>query len=110
MGYKLVEWVGNSYMFNAAGLLRLPMAVWRATRHSVRLPSRTTLFCDNILAFPTDPKGWHRPRPSGQCYPRGWPHRILHGDKCDKSGLVGAPKAVLWFLCLVITHIFDGLG
>ena len=66
MGYKLVDWVGNSYMFNAAGLPPFTdggLAGQRAT--SVRSPSRTPLFGDNIIAFPSDPKGWHRPRPSG---------------------------------------------
>ena len=66
MGNRLSEWVGNSYMFNCAGLP--PFAVGgldgqRST--SVRVPSRTVLFADSIVVFPTDPKGWHREHPSG---------------------------------------------
>jgi prepilin-type N-terminal cleavage/methylation domain-containing protein len=66
MGYPLSEWVGNSYMFNCAGLP--PFAVGGLDGQSaagVALPSRTVLFGDNILVFPANPQGWHKPRPAG---------------------------------------------
>jgi prepilin-type N-terminal cleavage/methylation domain-containing protein/prepilin-type processing-associated H-X9-DG protein len=66
LGFPLTEWVGNSYMFDAAGLppmIEGGLAGLRTT--SISSPSRSVLFCDNILVFPTDPKGWHRLRPSG---------------------------------------------
>ncbi len=66
LGNRLSEWVGNSYMFNAVGLPQSTnggLAGQRST--SVRIPSKTVLFADNIIVFPTDPKGWHRDRPSG---------------------------------------------
>jgi len=66
MGYQLVEWVGNSYMFNCAGLPPLTVGGLDGQRAtSVLFPSKTVLFADNIVAFPTNPKGWHRPQPAG---------------------------------------------
>jgi prepilin-type N-terminal cleavage/methylation domain-containing protein len=63
---KNYEWVGNSYLFNCFGL---PPATTggldgqRAT--GIVQPSRTVLFADCILALPSDPSGWHRPKPAG---------------------------------------------
>jgi type II secretory pathway pseudopilin PulG len=66
MGYPLVEWVGNSYMFNCAGLPPFAAGGLDGQRAAnVLLPTKTALFGDNILAFPTDPKGWHRQHPAG---------------------------------------------
>jgi prepilin-type N-terminal cleavage/methylation domain-containing protein len=66
MGYPLVEWVGNSYMFNCAGLPPFAAGGLDGQRAAnVLLPSKTALFGDNILAFPADPKGWHRQHPAG---------------------------------------------
>ena len=64
--YRLVEWVGNSYMFNFGGLPPFTtggLAGQRAS--SVMQPSQMALFGDNILALPTEAKGWHRQRPAG---------------------------------------------
>ena len=64
--YKNMEWVGNSYLFNCAGLP--PFATGgldgqRAT--GVIQPSRTVLFADCILALSGEPYGWHRTKPAG---------------------------------------------
>jgi prepilin-type N-terminal cleavage/methylation domain-containing protein len=64
--YRIMEWVGNSYLFNCAGLP--PFATGgldgqRAT--AVAQPSRTVLFADAILATPDEPFGWHRTQPAG---------------------------------------------
>jgi prepilin-type N-terminal cleavage/methylation domain-containing protein len=64
--YRLVEWVGNSYCFNCAGLP--PFSVGGLDNNlstSVALPSRTVLFADNIVAFPKETRGWHKPTPAG---------------------------------------------
>ena len=65
-GHSLLEWVGNSYMFNAIGLPSSSVGGivgQRAT--SIPLPSKTTLFADNVVVFPSNPKGWHRQQPAG---------------------------------------------
>ena len=31
----------------------------------MKLPSQTVLFGDNIVAFPGETKGWHKPQPAG---------------------------------------------
>jgi prepilin-type N-terminal cleavage/methylation domain-containing protein len=64
--YRMWEWVGNSYLFNCAGLP--PFATGglngrRAT--SVLLPAQTVLFADGIVVIPENPLGWHRPQPAG---------------------------------------------
>lgn len=65
-GYPLAEWVGNSYMFNCSGLPPVKVGgLDGLTDGSVLSPSKTVLFCDNIIAFPANPKGWHRPQPAG---------------------------------------------
>jgi len=64
--HTLFEWVGNSYMFNFGGLP--PFTDGGLNAHnadSINLPSRTVLFADNVLAFPTNPTGWHKQNPSG---------------------------------------------
>jgi prepilin-type N-terminal cleavage/methylation domain-containing protein len=64
--YRLFDWVGNSYSFNFGGLP--PFAVGGLDAQSapnVRLPSQTVLFADNIVAFPGETKGWHKPQPAG---------------------------------------------
>ena len=63
---KNFEWVGNSYLFNCAGLP--PMTTGgldgrRAT--SVTQPAETVLFADCILAEPGEPYGWHAIKPAG---------------------------------------------
>ena len=66
MGHQLVEWVGNSYMFNCAGLPPLTAGGLDGQRAaSVLVPSKTVLFCDGIMVFPSNPKGWHRLKPAG---------------------------------------------
>jgi prepilin-type N-terminal cleavage/methylation domain-containing protein len=72
----LFQWVGNSYMFNAAGYpgeTGGQPGVWygelagldalRST--DVPSPARTVLFADNVLVYPSNPTGWHQPRPAG---------------------------------------------
>lgn len=63
---RVSDWVGNSYLFNCAGLppfVTGGLAGIRAT--SVSQPSRTVLFADSILALPNEPAGWHRAKPAG---------------------------------------------
>ncbi len=66
--HSLAEWVGNSYMFNAVGNpsggggLNGLNGVKSTT---VLLPTRTVLFADNVLVFPSNPKGWHKTKPAG---------------------------------------------
>jgi len=64
---KLFDWVGNSYMFNAAGNPALAPGGLNGRRStSVARPSQTVLFADNVLVFPDNPTGWHRKTPAGQ--------------------------------------------
>src|ERR1035437_5587374 len=63
---KNYEWVGNSYLFNCFGLppgTTGGLDGQRAT--GVVQPTRTVLFADCILALPSEPFGWHRPKPAG---------------------------------------------
>ena len=63
---KNYEWVGNSYLFNCFGLppgTTGGLDGQRAT--GVTQPAMTVLFADCILALPTEPYGWHRPKPAG---------------------------------------------
>lgn len=63
---SLYEWVGNSYLFNFGGYPPFTSGGLDATKSiSVDLPSKTVLFADNVVAFPSNPSGWHRTAPSG---------------------------------------------
>jgi len=64
--YRLFEWVGNSYVFNAMGLSPFTnggLAGVRAT--SVREPVRTAVFADTSLMTPEPARGWHREKSAG---------------------------------------------
>jgi len=64
--HKLVEWVGNSYMFNAIGYsVGGPGGLNGLKSTTVTNPSREVLFADNVLIFPSNPTGWHRQKPAG---------------------------------------------
>jgi prepilin-type N-terminal cleavage/methylation domain-containing protein/prepilin-type processing-associated H-X9-DG protein len=64
--HKLVEWVGNSYMFNAIGYsVGGPGGLNGLRSTTVTNPSREVLFADNVLIFPSNPTGWHRQKPAG---------------------------------------------
>lgn len=64
--YRLVDWVGNSYMFNFGGLPPFTTGGLDGQQETaVRLPAQTVLFGDNIVAFLQDSHGWHRPQPAG---------------------------------------------
>jgi prepilin-type N-terminal cleavage/methylation domain-containing protein/prepilin-type processing-associated H-X9-DG protein len=60
MPKTLFEWVGNSYMFNANGYREDGGLAGRSSS-SVTNPSVTVLFADNVLVFPDNPTGWHKP-------------------------------------------------
>jgi prepilin-type N-terminal cleavage/methylation domain-containing protein len=64
-GHTLFDWVGNSYMFNAIGYPSTNGGLDGMKATTVAFPSRTVLFTDNVLVFPTNPSGWHRQRPAG---------------------------------------------
>jgi prepilin-type N-terminal cleavage/methylation domain-containing protein len=63
---SLFLYVGNSYMFNFGGY---PSAFTSGldgeNASSISNPSQTLLFGDNVLAFPTNPTGWHKDKPAG---------------------------------------------
>jgi prepilin-type N-terminal cleavage/methylation domain-containing protein/prepilin-type processing-associated H-X9-DG protein len=64
--YKNFEWVGNSYLFNCYGQppnTNGGLDSVRAT--TVIQPAQTVLFADCILAEPSEPYGWHGPKPAG---------------------------------------------
>jgi len=64
--YSLFQWVGNSYLFNFGGYP--PFTTGGLDGESstqVGLPSSTVLFSDGVLAFPSNPTGWHKPKPAG---------------------------------------------
>ena len=64
--HTLYDWVGNSYMFNFGGLPPFTQGGLDDQKTSdVLQPSSTVLFGDNVLAFPTNPTGWHKPTPAG---------------------------------------------
>jgi prepilin-type N-terminal cleavage/methylation domain-containing protein len=64
--YTLFQWVGNSYMFNFGGLPPFTSGGLDAeSSSSIVMPSSTVLFADNVLAFPNNPSGWHKPTPAG---------------------------------------------
>ena len=63
---KCSEWVGNSYLFNCYGLPPGIVGGLDGRRVTgVPQPALTVLFADCILALPTDPFGWHGPKPAG---------------------------------------------
>jgi len=64
--YSLFLWVGNFYMFNFGGYP--PFTTGGLDGESstqVGFPSGTVLFADRVPAFPTNPTGWHKPKPAG---------------------------------------------
>ncbi len=61
----LSEWVGNSYMFNAIGNPTGTGGLNAKKSTSVSSPSRAVLFADNVVVFPGNPRGWHKPKASG---------------------------------------------
>jgi hypothetical protein len=62
----LFAYVGNSYMFNFGGYPPFQGGgLDAANSTSLDSPSRTLLFGDNVLAFPTNPTGWHKDKPAG---------------------------------------------
>jgi prepilin-type N-terminal cleavage/methylation domain-containing protein len=64
--YTLFQWVGNSYMFNFGGYPPFTTGGLDAVRSSsVDSPSKTLLFADSVVAFPDNPSGWHKDKPSG---------------------------------------------
>jgi hypothetical protein len=64
--YRLVDWVGNSYLFNFGGLPPYTVGGLDSDGDaSVPLPAQTVLFADNILAFPQETHGWRGPQPCG---------------------------------------------
>ena len=63
--HTLFEWVGNSYMFNAVGYPPITGGLDGQKSSGISSPSRTVLFCDNVLVLPQNPKGWHRKSPAG---------------------------------------------
>ena len=63
--YTLFEWVGNSYMFNAIGYPTMAGGLNGLKSTSVQFPSRVALFADNVVVLPSNPTGWHKPRPAG---------------------------------------------
>lgn len=63
--HTLFEWVGNSYMFNAIGYPTITGGLDGEKSTAVTSPARTVLFADNVLVFPTNPKGWHKLAPAG---------------------------------------------
>jgi prepilin-type N-terminal cleavage/methylation domain-containing protein len=64
--FTLFEWVGNSYMFNFGGYPPFTSGGLDAVNSSSLVnPSRTLLFADSVVAFPSNPSGWHKDNPSG---------------------------------------------
>ena len=63
--HTLAEWVGNSYMFNAVGNPSGNGGLNGKKSTTVQSAARTVLFGDNVLVFPSNPKGWHKPKPAG---------------------------------------------
>jgi prepilin-type N-terminal cleavage/methylation domain-containing protein len=63
--HTLFEWVGNSYMFNAVGYPASDGGLDGVKATTVLSPSRTVLFADNVVVYPTNPTGWHRRTPAG---------------------------------------------
>jgi prepilin-type N-terminal cleavage/methylation domain-containing protein len=62
---KMMEWVGNSYLFNCAGLPLFSGGLDSQRAAGISQPARTVLFADAILANPGESVGWHRQQPAG---------------------------------------------
>jgi hypothetical protein len=85
---RLMEWVGNSYLFNAVGWPGTGtggLAGQRVT--SVRSPSETVLFADGILVLPAEPRGWHRSKPAGN---------VVAVDGNIKSFTAVSVRSLIW--------------
>jgi prepilin-type N-terminal cleavage/methylation domain-containing protein len=64
--YRLADWVGNSMLFNFGGLPPFATGGLASAKSATVLsPAQTVLFADNILALPSEPKGWHKEKPAG---------------------------------------------
>jgi prepilin-type N-terminal cleavage/methylation domain-containing protein len=63
--HTLAEWVGNSYMFNAVGNPIGSGGLNGVKSTTVQSAPRTVLFADNVLVFPSNPKGWHKTKSAG---------------------------------------------
>jgi len=66
--YRLYDWVGNSYSFNANGHPELEGGLAGKKTSYVKNPSRMVLFADNVVYFDNNPTGWHRQIPAGNVY------------------------------------------
>jgi prepilin-type N-terminal cleavage/methylation domain-containing protein len=66
---RLFDHVGNSYSFNANGHPKLKDGGLAGRKlASVRNPSKTPLFADNVVLFDDNPTGWHKAIPAGNVY------------------------------------------
>lgn len=66
---RLFDHVGNSYSFNANGHPKLKDGGLAGRKlSSVRNPSKTPLFADNVVLFDDNPTGWHKAIPAGNIY------------------------------------------
>jgi prepilin-type N-terminal cleavage/methylation domain-containing protein/prepilin-type processing-associated H-X9-DG protein len=63
--HRLVDWVGNSYMFNCYGYEAGTGGLAGKKAAGVVNPAQMVLFADNVLVFPDSPDGWHKPIPAG---------------------------------------------
>jgi hypothetical protein len=52
-------------MFNAIGYPNGAGGLDGQKATSVRFPSRSALFADNVVVIPSNPTGWHRTKPAG---------------------------------------------
>ena len=52
-------------MFNAIGYPTSTGGLDGVKSTTVLFPSRTVLFADNVLVYPTNPTGWHRRSSAG---------------------------------------------
>jgi prepilin-type N-terminal cleavage/methylation domain-containing protein len=63
--HRLVEYVGNSYMFNCFGYDTFTGGLAGQKASAVSDPARMVLFADNVLMFPNNPTGWHKESAAG---------------------------------------------
>ena len=63
--YKLWEWVGNSYLFNAIGYPGTLSGLVGLRNVNITRPAATVTFCDAVLVESNNPTGWHRQQVSG---------------------------------------------
>ena len=64
--HTLFEWTGNSYMFNCVGYSSSKGGgLDGLSSADVLQPADTVLFADNVLVYPNNPTGWHKPTPAG---------------------------------------------